>query len=167
MRLEEITGESIILRPLCEDEAEQVCEWRNQPELDGLFFRRNISAEEYKRWLKDVEASANRGIYAIATRDESKILGTLSFELQRHTGRESAAEIGIMIGDSAQRGKGFGAQAIEILSDYLSGKHGVGEIKVLVFKSNSRAISFYEKLGFKTDMLIMSRKTGEAGGQTF
>lgn len=57
-------------------------------------------------------------------------------------------EISIMLGEHS--GKGFGAEATQLLIDFAFEKIKINEINLSVYKDNEPAIRLYKKLGFKT-----------------
>ena len=155
-----LTGNNIALRLLVEDDVAQVCEWRNMPENAALFFRQRIEPESFLREIQEIRNSESEEIFAIAERESGAILGTLSYEIRRGSG-ELYATLGIMIGSKYARGKGRGTEAISLITEYLYKNRGVKNIVVEVKPGNSLAIAFYEKLGFRTKSVIMSKNTGE------
>lgn len=155
MKPQAIEGKTIILRQLLESEAEQICNWRNNSDISKFFHRKHIEPADYVKWMREVEADPTQGLYAIVLAANSELLGTLAFTLQK----SSEALLGIMIGASETRGKGYGAEAMELISADLASRFGVKKTVVEVFPENTAAVAFYEKLGYKNDMLVMSKST--------
>jgi RimJ/RimL family protein N-acetyltransferase len=159
MIAEIVEGKTIVLKPLEESEAAKICEWRNHPDISRFFHRKHIEPDEYIKWMKEVASDHDQGLYAIIGKPDSRLLGTLAFKLNHDDKTGLTATLGIMIGDPAERGKGTGAEAMEVLADDLAARYGVCKTIVEVLPENTAAASFYQKLGYTTDLLVMSKKT--------
>jgi len=58
------------------------------------------------------------------------------------------ATIGIFIGDKSFWGKGYGTEAIELLTDFIFNEMNINKVKLNVYSFNKRAVRCYEKCGF-------------------
>ncbi len=150
-------GKTVLLRQLEESEAAQVCAWRNNPEVGRFFHRKHIEPDEYVKWMREVAADANQGLYAITRKSDSTLLGTLAYKIHVEKNNEKSATLGIMIGQAAERGKGYGEQAMELLTNDLAARYGVKKAVVEVLPENKAAAAFYKKLGYTTELLVMSK----------
>jgi len=59
--------------------------------------------------------------------------------------------VGIGIGERDHWGKGYGTEAMQIISRYAFEELGLYRLNLNVFSSNTRAIRAYEKVGFKIE----------------
>jgi len=150
-------GKNITVRPLEESEAARVCAWRNNPEISRFFHRKHIEPDEYVKWMHEVAGDPNQGLYAITRKSDSSLLGTLTYKIDTDNKDVTVATLGIMIGDAAERGKGYGEEAMELLTKDLATRCGVKKAIVEVFPENKAAIAFYKKLGYTTELLVMSK----------
>ncbi|MFA6450337.1 MAG: GNAT family N-acetyltransferase [bacterium] len=157
MIAEIVEGDSIILRPLEEEQAPQICEWRNHPDISRFFYRKHIEPDAYVVWMREVAADPDQGLYGIIEKNSSQLIGSLAFKLDRSAKGGPAATLGIMIGDPARREKGLGEEAMNIISNDLAGRFGIVKIIVEVLPENTAAIEFYKKLGFETELLFLSK----------
>ena len=87
--------------------------------------------------------------FAIRLRDEEQILGTVGLDEIEWTNR--VASLGIGIGDSENWGKGYGTEATRLLVDYAYNELNLYRLQLTVFEFNARAISLYEKMGFRRE----------------
>lgn len=158
MRVNVLDGEAISLKPLIEAEAEQICAWRNNPDISRFFHRKHIEPDTYIEWMREVSGDPDQGLYAVTEKDGGRLLGTLAFKLNRSGDGNASATLGIMIGDPACRGKGFGEEAMEIVSKDLAERFGIVKTIVEVLPENKSAIAFYEKLGYAQEMIVMTKK---------
>lgn len=95
--------------------------------------------------------AANR-VFAIETLADRKYIGTISLHnvnwLCRH------AELGMLIGNKECWGRGYGSDAVRILLRLAFDKVGLHRVHLHVFDFNQRAISCYEKCGFRREGLV-------------
>lgn len=75
-------------------------------------------------------------------------------------GPDGTAELGLLIFDGKRRGLGYGGRAVRMLAGHLP---FVREFRVNVRRENGRAVSFWEKTGFRVasetkDRITMSAK---------
>ena len=59
--------------------------------------------------------------------------------------------MGIVIGDKAQWGKGYGTDTMRTLVGWGFGELNLHRIALQVYDDNARAVHCYEKVGFKTE----------------
>lgn len=149
------------------------------------FYLRELNEKDatprYLSWFKDPELSKN----IIDCHDElqslknyilakSKIktclfFGIFCIESHEHIGNIKYEPInsgfsimGILIGEKNWRGKGVAAEVIVASSKYLQAHRNVVRIYLGVKKSNLKAISAYEKIGFEidnSDVLPVKKRT--------
>ena len=62
--------------------------------------------------------------------------------------KNSVATIGIFIGDKSCWGKGYGTEAIKLLTDFIFNEMNINKVKLNVYSFNKRAMRCYEKCGF-------------------
>jgi RimJ/RimL family protein N-acetyltransferase len=60
-------------------------------------------------------------------------------------------DLSIIIGEQDARGKGYGAEAINLLLDYAFGHLGFHRVAIGVVGFNEPALRFYEKVGFRRE----------------
>ena len=92
----------------------RTCEWANDPQLMRLMDRqRPVSAAEHDAWFASVVQTDDCAYFAIETVDAGAHVGNVWLWAidQRHR----KAELRVVIGDEAARGRGMGAEAIDRL----------------------------------------------------
>jgi RimJ/RimL family protein N-acetyltransferase len=80
--------------------------------------------------------------------ESNKFIGTI--KLEPINWKNQTAWLGMMIGDSSERGKGYGYQALNLVLDYAENVLLLNDIFLGVHKNNIPAMSIYKKSGFKT-----------------
>ena len=85
--------------------------------------------------------------YAIVDIKTNQLLGNIGLINVDHINR--SCEIGIFIGEKSQWDKGYGTEAMSLLIDYSYMKLNLNNILLRVYDFNKRAITSYEKIGFR------------------
>jgi RimJ/RimL family protein N-acetyltransferase len=65
-----------------------------------------------------------------------------------------SAQVGVRIGDGADRSKGYGTEAMALAVDYCWNHLNLSRIGLTVFETNERAIKLYLALGFEQEGLL-------------
>lgn len=138
-----------LLRPLTtEDATPGYLAW-----LRAADTRRYVLSATQAESLNDLR----RYIAERMNRDDVLFLGIFVRSTGHHIGnikyepidsREGSAELGILIGDPAFRGKGVASEVIRASGRWLLAQRGVSRVLLGVDLTNVAAISAYEKAGF-------------------
>lgn len=78
---------------------------------------------------------------------EGTLIGAMQLSNTENLPSRSAT-FGIMIGDPAYLGRGYGTEASKLLLDYAFAVLGYHKVNLDLFEYNARALAVYEKLGF-------------------
>jgi RimJ/RimL family protein N-acetyltransferase len=143
-----IRGKKVIIRPKTITDAGNDYRWQTDPELSALdaMIPTTMSYREFYReyldWLR--HPYAGRITFGVDT-PEGKHIGNCVYynidELNRET------EIGIMIGDRDYWDKGYGADVISTLVDYVFSLQKFDRVYLKTLEYNSRAQKCFEKCG--------------------
>ncbi len=142
-----LSGDKCYLSPISLDDAERFTEWVNDMEM-GLFmlFSTDVFDLDKERELL-MQIRRNNVSFAIvekATDEAIGICGLVNVEMvHRH------ANFGIFIGDKAWWNKGIGTEATQLILDHAFNNLNLNNVSLEVYAFNQRAISCYEKVGFK------------------
>ena len=134
-----LVGERIYLSPRNAEDVEQFTEWMNDFEVTDYIGRtaQMISLSWEKEYL---EKNANpESTFVIVDLKDDVMIGTVSLEKINRV--DSKATLGIFIGRSEYRSKGYGAEAINLILDF--------GFNYMNLNSNERAKACYKKCGFK------------------
>lgn len=142
-------GELVRLVPIdFEKDVETIAQW----DADSNYLRHldDMPATRYpvsmvKDWQENNLGSGS--CFIIRTREENKVIGFVDLCEYDWTARN--AWVGIGIGDTEYRGKGYGTEAMMLVVDYAFRAMNLHRINLDVFGFNKRAIRSYEKCGFK------------------
>jgi RimJ/RimL family protein N-acetyltransferase len=146
-----LIGRSVRLRALERADLPDVVRWFNDPEVRALVARSSpLSLAEEERWFEAQLKSTEGVVFAIET-PPAKMAPARSIGccgLQRIDWRNRHADLGIMIGAVADRGRGYGSDAVRCLVDHALLDLGLHRVELEVYADNLPARRCYERLGF-------------------
>lgn len=117
--------------------------------MSGIPFPASMSDEQ--RWL-DQQTGYSRGEYQFAIEDfEGDLVGRCG--PIRVDWKNRLAELAIMIG-TPYRGRGYGKEAMALLTDFCFREMNLHKLKVTVYAFNEPAIRTYEANGFVREGLL-------------
>lgn len=142
-------GNKLRLTALRDSDAESMRQWTE----DSVFANLASSNAAYPRTDKQIKEriessqSGKNGYYfAMRPLDDERLLGLVSLgEIEWNNG---VGWVGIEIGDTQNRGQGYGTEAMSLLLDYAFLELNFRKVQLSVFDYNQPAIAIYEKLGF-------------------
>ena len=143
-----IVGERLYLSPFNADDPESYTkwtEWMNERVVaDGYGGYHNlVSLANAKKTV--VELKDYR--FDIVLSDGDVLIGFISLHDIDHRSRH--AFIGVFIGESEYRGKGYGAEAVRLVLEYGFNTLNLHNIALSVHADNCEAVACYQKVGFK------------------
>ena len=144
-----ISGSKVILRSKRLADAQDDYNWRSDPELARLDAA-PLLAISFSQYLSDYTSelhypSSSSQQLAIETLD-GRHIGNCSYYSINKTNGE--AELGIMIGNRDYWDKGYGADAITTLFNYIFRHENLKRIYLKTLDSNIRAQKCFKKCGF-------------------
>lgn len=144
-----ILGQKTRLRAIERTDIPLFVRWFNDPEVrQYLSLYQPISAVQEERWFERQLESQNSQVYAIETNAGAHI-GNIG--LHDINWKERSAELGIVIGEKAYWGAGYGSDAIKTLLRFAFAEMNLHRVQLRVYDFNTRAIRCYEKCGFKQE----------------
>jgi RimJ/RimL family protein N-acetyltransferase len=140
-------GTKTHLRALEHDDLRHFVTWINDPEVRRFVtMRYPLSMAEEEAWWQGFLRRKKDFIFAIEAKDGTYI-GNIGLHDVEHENRR--AELGIMIGNKAYWGQGYGTDAIQALLGWAFDYLNLNRISLRVYAYNERAIRCYEKCGFQ------------------
>lgn len=146
-----IDGLKVRLRGLELADAETIHKNWNSLELRTyLASRLPNSIDEEREFVKATWNGKNRGNLAlgIETLDGTKLIGTIDFH-RLWSLSSGSAEVGIAIWEPEERSKGYGTEAMYLLSFYAFEVMNLHRLQLHVMAYNKRGITAYKKAGYK------------------
>jgi RimJ/RimL family protein N-acetyltransferase len=153
MRNPYLIGKKIYLRPVEKEDAEAIAPWLNDPEVVrniAHYTPMSIGAEvEYLSKPRNPETDVTLGI---ALSESDRLIGCAGLH-KIHPKNRSAA-FGIMVGEKAEWGKGYGTEATRLMTKHAFETLNLNRVELHVREHNERGIRAYERVGFQREGLL-------------
>jgi RimJ/RimL family protein N-acetyltransferase len=154
-----LRGNQVILRRFRPDEFETV--WESRQDLDappGLF----ASKERLRRLL---ERSGNLvdGRLDFAIEADGRLVGEIDARQPKDALPPGVFELGLTLFRADDRGRGYGSEAVALLTDYLFSVLGAERVQASTAVSNTAMRRVLEKLGFVEEGVMRSFMPGQSG----
>ncbi|MBL8045579.1 MAG: GNAT family N-acetyltransferase [Anaerolineales bacterium] len=132
-------------------EAETMARWTHDSEFARLLdsgANYPLSAPDLIERYSDFkpEVAADNFLFFLRPLAEETFLGFMT--LEDIMWRNGNAWVGIGLGERAYWGRGYGTEAMRLISRYAFAELGLHRLSLTVFEYNSRAIRSYQKAGF-------------------
>jgi len=142
-----ITGSRVMLVALDRPHLAKSREWANDPELMRLMDRgRTVSEADHEAWFESVRRRGDCAYFAIETSNDSSHVGNVW--LWAIDARHRKAELRVVVCAAASRGRGLGAEAIDLLCRHGFERLNLHRIYAYVLTSNPPARRAFERAGF-------------------
>ena len=152
-------GKLVRIRAYERSDLDAVMAWVNDEEVTRqlgagplTFPVSRVQEEQFLEAAVRSGADPTNKVFAIETLAERKYIGGIDLRginwLDRH------AEIGIVIGDKANWSKGFGTDAMRVITRMGFEKMGLHRLWLRVYDFNAAAIRCYEKCGFQREGIL-------------
>lgn len=138
----------ICLRPATLD----ICDgpyfdWMQDPDvlryLEARFADR--SREGLRRFVEGCSNHPDQHFFSIFLTTDDRHVGNIKLQVDARHGR---GDIGIVVGDQAQRGRGRGVQAIEAICRYAFGYLGLDKVTAGCYAPNIASVKAFTRAGF-------------------
>ncbi|GAB4542297.1 MAG: GNAT family protein [Anaerolineae bacterium] len=141
-----IQGKQIRLRAVEPGDLPDYHRWLNDPEvIRYLKLYTPLSMPDEEDWYRAVREDASQMVFAIET-EAGQHIGNLG--LMRLNWKDRSAELGIVIGNKSQWGKGYAQDAIQTLLNFAFEEMNLNRIYLRVYAGHTAAITVYRKCGF-------------------
>ena len=147
-----LVGDSVYLRPLEAADLEgPYLSWLNDPEVTRFMesgaFPTTLSA--LRRYAENVADAPDTVMLAIIEKTTDTHVGNIKPGPIHWIHRR--ADLGIMIGERARWGRGYGREAVRLVLAYGFDRLNLNKITLGVDADHGRAVRLYEGLGFKVE----------------
>jgi len=132
------------------DYLDKYVEWLNDMQVNfylGNSFGQVLTMEEEEEWYENLKDEDDSVLFTIHDLSSGDPIGNCSLVDIDH--QSNRGEVGILIGESDYRGKGYGTTALELLLDYGFNALNLDSIRLGLMEENERARKCYEKVGFR------------------
>lgn len=150
-----IIGKKTIIRPMEMADIDFIHKWWNNGESmesSGLKYGFMMSRSALEnRFRPQIESNnmyfSDEKMFIICNKEDMRPVGDISYRNWRK--RDQSAEIGLEIWDPADRGNGYGKDAMVAFIDFMFRHLNLNRIELSTEESNQVGQSLYHKLGFK------------------
>lgn len=151
-----LRGQHVLLRPLCEDDLSLRARWTADRELQ-LLMGSHVDDDRTTGPSHEEELESNRawfagrlesGVTPFAVEVDDVYIGDIDYGIYPTEGK---ADLTVFLGDQSARGKGYGTEAVTLIMDEVFRDSRIEFIEVDVVPGNDRALAFWKKLGFIED----------------
>jgi RimJ/RimL family protein N-acetyltransferase len=149
-RDDEVCGGLVRLRPVREEDLPQIVAWENDPEttrFSGGPLGTTVEGE--RRRLLAHPDGGEPTAWAIETRDDGRLIGVIGLHSLHR--RHHRARVFAIIGSIADRGKGFGTDALRCLLHHAFTRGGWHRLSMRVLPENQAILRSAEKCGFERE----------------
>ena len=108
---------------------------------------RPLTLEQEIAWYDSTATDESRHFFTIYERATGRPIGNC--ELAAIDVLNRRGEVGIMIGESQMRGRGYGTEAMRLLLDFAFTALGLHSVMLSVYAYNPAAYRSYQKAGFR------------------
>ncbi len=140
---------SIHLRPLCEQDVDNIMTWVNEPAVVGNFATFSgapMTREDELGWVRRTLAQPSERVWSVFADADGRYLGQVGLH-QIHA-RSRVGRLAVVIATRGEMGKGYGSAAISRVLDHAFGELGLHKVWLMVFSHNTRSRGIYQRLGF-------------------
>lgn len=150
-----------------EKDAETLARWSNDSEYLRLMDTDPAQPRTAKYFQEDAARRAEREhVFAFNIRAlaDDRFVGFVSLWVGNWASAEG--RVGIGIGEPADRGRGFGTDAMQLMLRYAFAELGLARVSLETFAENHRAIRSYQKAGFTLEGIQRewARRDGRRAG---
>lgn len=139
---------NVVIRAMTEKDTANVVKWRNSPAvMENFIYRTPLTKEGHLNWYYNCVKTGKVAQFIIVDTETNTDVGSVYLRDIDHSNKK--CEYGIFIGEEADRGKGIGSKAAQLVLDYAFEELKLNRVFLRVFSKNLRAIKSYEKVGFK------------------
>ena len=142
-----ILGQKIALSPILACDMPLVFKWYDDPataRLNEPYVPKDWGDQE--RFWTNAAHDPSRVFFAIRKRGSVDIAGVVQITAIHPIHRSAA--LGVLIGETADRGQGLGAEAMAMTVEYCWRQLNLSRLWLTVFTGNAPARALYRRLGF-------------------
>lgn len=143
-----IEGNRIFLELLCADTIDELyVDWINDPVVNKFLSSEDkvYTKQDLVDYLKDITRSGSAFMFGIYILSNKKYIGNIKLS---NTDDSLGSEIGLMIGDKEEWGKGYSTEAICCIEKFAYSIDSITTLRAGVHKANPASLKAFLKNGF-------------------
>ena len=143
-----MAGERVRLEPPRRENAPAYIRWFADPSVTRyLLVRHPTSLSRQERWIERMAGSRVDVLWAMARADDGTLIGNVG--LHRISWRHGRGELGYVIGEPRQWGKGFATEAVKLATAYAFFELGLHKVFASVIEPNVASRRALEHNGYR------------------
>lgn len=146
----EIAGKGIFLRPILpEDVTSRYVDWMKDEDVVRFLECRwdTFTLEDLKDYVRSVNESGDSHLFGIFSKDKNMHIGNIKIGNINKT--HKFADLGIIIGQKEEWGKGYATEAIRLASEYAFKKLGLNKLIAGIYVNNTGSHKAFIKAGYR------------------
>lgn len=148
-----LIGEKICLGPMLQPDAAIIFNWLNTVSLMHLHGNfAPVSQRSFDDWFAGIGKDPSRVVFSIRKHGNLAFLGYIQLT-EIHPVFRSAV-VGITIGDPANRGQGYGQEALTLCIGFCWKELNLQRLSLMIVGNNEPAMRAYEKAGFEQEGVL-------------
>lgn len=147
-----LEGKRIFMREVrLSDVNETYYRWMNDPEITQFLESRFVpnSMERLQEYVRNFTGNKDNILLAIVLKENHRHIGNIKLGPINWVNR--FGDVGIAIGEKDCWGKGYGIEAISLVSKYAFNTLNLHKLAAGCFKSNKGSVKMFQKSGFETE----------------
>lgn len=145
-----ITGKNIFIKLLSVDDVtNDYANWLNDPETNKYLESKwkNHNLEDLKEYVKHMNNTENNKLFGIFLLENKKHIGNIKIGNINQIHR--FAEVGLMIGDKNSLNKGYGTEAIKLVTEYAFKHINLNKLVAGMYLNNIGSYKSFIKAGYR------------------
>jgi RimJ/RimL family protein N-acetyltransferase len=154
---ERIKGDQVSLRPLTESDRETFYRWATQSDGTPFWYGEKTGEEipsrlaffqDWKEHYFDGSQPLQGRSFAIVVNPSGREVGQINYQRDVEEKERMACDLDIIIARKNDQNRGYGNEALRLLTDYLSDRYGIQYFTIYTLPENRIAIRSFQKAGF-------------------
>lgn len=164
-RPEIVPGDRVYLSHFDLEDAKATAVWMSDLEVTTHLgaFGGVFGIEDQVEWIERARRDKYNPTFAIVVREGRAMIGSISLKNVDH--KRGIAEIGVLVGEKSEWGKGYGSEAVRLIADYAFLVLSLEAVHLWYWDFNARARRAYLRAGFKDAGRM--RSAGALGGKRY
>jgi diamine N-acetyltransferase len=151
-QVEFLSGKMVYLRPVEQEDVASLHQWANDPEIRGLTGETRPSTYAGAlEFYEKAQKSDDRIWLAVVLRETNRVIGETG--LLRMFPAWRTTDWSLILGEKSARGRGIGTEVAGLMLDYAFGYQNFHRVSIGVVGFNTKALNFYERIGFQREGL--------------
>src|ERR1700722_17174582 len=145
-----LSGPTLYLRPLEQEDARIIASWLNDQEvIRSMLQYRPMTVAREEEYLATMSDSEKDLVLGLVQKTTDRLIGVTG--LHHLDIRNRHASFGLMVGVKEEWGKGFGTEATRLMVDHAFRPLNLNRVWLHVHEFNERGVRPYKKVGFQVE----------------